>query len=88
MQSRTLTTINQLKVGDRFYVPKKTTREVFEIIHHQVTKTQYQTYKHWAVSAAVVDNPRFDDAAKARLARAFKGETEVVYLRNVNQTIN
>lgn len=74
MERNTLTTIKEVQIGDRFYKvgdPKKT---LYTLTEAEPQKTFFQTYKHFAVK----------DGEKHK--QAFKAFTQVVFLRNINNT--
>lgn len=87
MERNTVTYINKLKVGDRFYRAGDKDRLVLEKVDHKVKRTNYQTYSHWAIPASIADRFRPDGEQLERQislwGRALRAETQVVYLRSV-----
>ncbi|HVZ95420.1 MAG TPA: hypothetical protein VG847_00990 [Chitinophagaceae bacterium] len=82
MERNTLTTMSQLKIGDRFFKANDKHKNVFEKIDHLVLRTYFQTYTHWAISASVLDVFILNENTIARHARAFKSDTPVIFLRH------
>jgi hypothetical protein len=48
MERNTLTSMGQLKIGDRFYLKSDRKKTVWEKVESEVKVTNYQTYKHFA----------------------------------------
>jgi hypothetical protein len=72
MERNTTTTASELQIGDRFYKCNDKHKTVLQMVEHESKVTKYQTYKHWCKP----DGAKFPDA--------IKGDTMVVFLRNVN----
>lgn len=79
MEPRTLTTISQLKPGDRFYRAKDKHKKVFQLIDHEPHRTSWRTYKFWCMPADIIDRPV---TSKDAYAQAINKDSEVVFLRH------
>lgn len=83
MERNTMTIAGCLQAGDRFYKAADKEKKVFQMIQHKTTVTQWQTYKYWCLPAGIADrNP--NENTVARFAEAIKRDTQVVFLRNIN----
>lgn len=72
MERNTPTTINQLRIGDRFYKAADKKKEVWQKVEHTVKITKYQTYAHFALK----DGTRHPEAISKT--------TAIIFLRNTN----
>lgn len=70
MDRGTLTSIMELKAGDRFYRAKDKKKHVFTMIEHEKKVTYYRTYRFWAQQDGFLH------------PQSFNGTTEVVFLRH------
>jgi hypothetical protein len=80
MERMTLTTIGQLKKGDRFFLKTDNKREVWEKVDCSAIVTAYQTYKDFAIMDKMlwVKHPQ---------PKAFKSETKVVFFKTFLHSI-
>lgn len=76
MEKNTKTTIENLQIGDRFYKANDRHKTMFTKVQHESKVTHYQTYQHWALKDA------------ERYPLAMKADTQVVFLRHVQATVN
>jgi len=75
MERMTLTTIDQLKKGDRFFLKTDKQKEVWEKVDSPAIITPYQTYKNFAITDKML-------WMKHPIPKAFKSETKVIFLRH------
>lgn len=72
MERNTRTTVGKLAIGDRFYKVNDKNRTVLQKIEHAPFQTKHYKYTNWAIA----DGDRHADK--------MKHDTEVIFLRNVN----
>lgn len=72
MERNTLTTIDKLNVGDRFYKVKDKNKTVWEKVAHEIKQTNYQTYSQFATKG------------KDPHTYAFRKDAQVIFLRSKN----
>jgi hypothetical protein len=70
MQKGTVTKVNRLNIGDRFYKLKDKKKAVYEMVPGEIKRTAFKTYGYWC------------QADGDRYPKAINGKTEVVYLRH------
>jgi|GEM_PF-1564275 len=75
MERNTLTTAKMLQIGDRFYIAKHRKKIIMQMVKGEIKKTYYQTYRYWC------------QADGDKYPQAIKGDTQVIFLRNVNDPI-
>lgn len=80
MERNTITTMRELKIGDRFYKAADKKKTVYERVEHETTKTKYQTYQYWDLEGSLL----LKATNLERYAKAITGSTEVVFLRHKN----
>lgn len=69
MEAKTVTTINRLFIGDRFYKLSDAKKIVYERVKSDLKKTKYRTYGFWAKSDT------------SNEVKVFDGKTRVMFLR-------
>lgn len=72
MERNTKTTIDKLAIGDRFYKASDKNKTVLQKVAHAPFQTKHYRYTNWAIK----DNERHADK--------MRHDTEVIFLRNVN----
>lgn len=73
MERNTLTTVKKLTIGDRFYKAGDKNKTLHTVVESTPLKTFFTTYKYFAIR----------DSDKLKVA--FKPDTQVIFIRNINQ---
>ncbi|WP_346237745.1 hypothetical protein ABDK00_001545 [Niabella insulamsoli] len=73
MERNTITTVDKLQLGDRFYKANDKNKTVLTKVESEIKVTIYRTYRHFAKT----DKEKFPQPINAN--------TRVVFLRNENQ---
>lgn len=87
MERNTITTVAELKPGDRFYKVNDKHKNVLQIVEDKPKKTHFRTYKIFCCQVGIVDG-KLHQTAKEGFFKPILKDTAVVYLRNVNEEIN
>lgn len=74
MERNTVTTIDKLQFGDRFYKANDNKKTVFEKVEHKTLQTNFQTYRFWAFNTTL--------PSRLQCPEALKRETSIVFLRS------
>lgn len=74
MERNTLTTIDKLQVGDRFYKANDKKKEVWEVVEHETKQTHFQTYRFWATNGKL----KYPEPVKKNTVLVFLRSKEVV----------
>lgn len=83
MNKNEITTIDQLANGDRFYFLADKSKTVWQKVERKAKKTEYQTYRYWALQASLVDTVmQHSSIYFSNCIKAVNRETKIVYLRS------
>lgn len=72
MERNTVTTIDQLRVGDRFYKQSDRKKIVWEKVFHATKKTHFMTYRFFAKQDGML------------YPEPIKKSTQLIFLRHTN----
>jgi hypothetical protein len=86
MERNTVTTIVDLKEGDRFYKQNDKHKKVLVAISHKVKRTMWQTYHYWCIPASIYDRKPKQEVIE-RYATPVKGNTPVIFLRHTESPV-
>ncbi len=78
------TTAGNLKTGDRFYKASDKGKTSLQIVAKEAYATKHRTYHVFCCPAVVMDNPVMKEKEKLSQASGIMSNTEVIYLRNIN----
>lgn len=81
MNKNTLTTVDKLQIGDRFYFANDRNRVVWEKVQHEIKSTHYRTYHHFCLLGTYADRVS-DPVMRKNNSKGLQPETKVVYLRS------
>lgn len=85
MERNQRTTAERLKVGDRFYKLKDKKKQSLQIVEHHSKQTKYRTYSLFCCPSLAIDNKLMSDVLKKSQYSPILKDTEVVFLRHVNE---
>jgi hypothetical protein len=74
MKRNELTTVDKLRIGDRFHKAGDQKKKVWTKVENETKVTNYQTYKHWGLP----DGEKWP--------QALKGNSPVVFLRHATES--
>jgi hypothetical protein len=88
MERLTVTKINDLQIGDRFYKASDRKKVTMVKVDHTVKRTYYRTYRNFCIEAAVYDHHKgILKAVHERIIRPLNADTAVVFLRHETGTM-
>ncbi|MBC7399823.1 MAG: hypothetical protein H7289_07735 [Mucilaginibacter sp.] len=79
MERNQITTVIELKVGDRFYKLNDKSKTVYQMVSYKTKTTKYATYAYWCQKPDNIGS-RYPNL------HAIKPETQVVYLRSATES--
>lgn len=83
MQRLTVTTIDELQIGDRFYKASDKKKVTLVKVEHDVKRTYFRTYRNFCIEAAIYDAQKgILKPIHERFINPLNKETPVVFLRH------
>jgi hypothetical protein len=84
MERNTITTVANLKPGDRFFKVNDKNKKVLQIVEHAPKKTHFRTYKIFCCLVQIIEG-RLTPTAKEGYYSPILKDTQVVYLRSTSE---